>query len=66
MRNLYDPDLTQWLQLSGEYIGRVRPADERVDWILFLFEQIKPFVSAEEYQALLDSVQTALQAQKQA
>lgn len=65
MRNLYDPDLTQWLQLSGEYIGRVRPADERVDWILFLFEQIKPFVSAEEYQALLDSVQTALQAQGQ-
>lgn len=66
MSKLYDPDLTQWLQLSGEYIGRVRPADERVDWILFLFEQIKPFVSAEEYQALLDSVQTALQAQKQA
>ena len=66
MRNLYDPELTQWLQLSGEYIGRVRPAAERVDWILFLFEQIKPFVSAEEYQALLDDVQTALQAQKQA
>lgn len=66
MRDLYDPELTQWLQLSGEYIGRVRPADERVDWILFLFEQIKPFVAAEEYQALLDAVQTALQAQKQA
>ena len=66
MRDLYDPELTQWLQLSGEYIGRVRPADERVDWILFLFEQIKPFVSTEEYQALLDAVQTALQAQKQA
>ena len=64
MSKLYDPDLTQWLQLSGEYIGRVRPAAERVDWILFLFEQIKPFVSAEEYQALLDDVQTALQAQK--
>ena len=66
MRNLYDPELTQWLQRSGEYIGRVRPADERVDWILFLFEQIKPFVSTEEYQALLDAIQTALQAQKQA
>lgn len=25
---LYDQNLTQWLQLSGEYIGRVRPADE--------------------------------------
>ena len=22
---LYDQNLTQWLQLSGEYIGRVRP-----------------------------------------
>ena len=21
MTQLYDPDLTQWLQLSGEYIG---------------------------------------------
>ncbi|HHY57996.1 MAG TPA: hypothetical protein GYA08_21475 [Chloroflexi bacterium] len=66
MSNLYDPDLTQWLQLSGEYIGRVRPAAERVEWILFFFEQIKPFVSAEEYRALLDAVQAALQAQKQA
>lgn len=66
MSKLYDPDLTSWLQLSGEYIGRVRPAAERVEWIIFFFEQIKPFLSKEEYQALLDAVQTAFQAQKQA
>lgn len=66
MRNLYDPELTQWLQLSGEYIARVRPADERVDWIIFFFEQIKPFLTAEEYQTLLGAVQAALETQKQA
>lgn len=60
MANLYDPELTQWLQLSGEYIGHVRPADERVGWILFLFEQIKPFMAAEEYQAFVDDVLKAL------
>ena len=64
MSTLYDPDLTQWLQLSGEYIGRVRPANERVDWLLFLFEQIKPFLSEAEYQELLAQVQQALQAQR--
>jgi|GEM_PF-1852821 len=57
---LYDPDLTQWLQLSGEYIGRVRPAAERVDWMLFLCEQIKPFLPPEEYRQFLGEVQQAL------
>jgi hypothetical protein len=61
---LYDPDLTQWLQLSGEYIGRVRPPTERVDWVLFFFDQIKPFLSEAEYQQLLVDVQKALQAQQ--
>ena len=64
MSALYDPDLTQWLQLSGEYIGHVRPANERVDWLLFLFEQIKPFLSEAEYQELLAQVQQALHAQR--
>lgn len=64
MSTLYDPDLTQWLQLSGEYIGRVRPADERVAWVMFLFEQIKPFVTPEEYQAFLASVQEAIAAER--
>jgi hypothetical protein len=63
MANLYDPDLTQWLQLSGEYIGRVRPAGERSAWILFLFEQIKPFLSSEEYQALVSEVGQTLERQ---
>ncbi len=63
MANLYDPDLTQWLQLSGEYIGHVRPAGERSAWVMFLFEQIKPFLSAEEYQALVSEVGQALERQ---
>ncbi len=63
MANLYDPDLTQWLQLSGEYIGHVRPANERSAWIMFLFEQIQPFLTAEEYQALVSEVALALEEQ---
>ncbi len=64
MSTLYDPDLTQWLQLSGEYIARIRPAAERADWVLFLFEQIKPFLSEAEYQELLAQVQQAIEAQR--
>lgn len=65
MSTLYDPDLTQWLQRSGEYIGRVRPVDERTRWVMFLFEQIKPFLAPEEYQAFLASVQEAIAAERQ-
>ena len=47
MANLYDPDLTQWLQLSGEYIANVRPAEERSQWVMFLLDEVKAFLSAE-------------------
>ena len=60
MSQLYDPDLTQWLQLSGEYIAKVRPAEERIDWIMFLLAEIKAFLSADEYAALLSGFQSAV------
>jgi hypothetical protein len=57
---LYDQNLTQWLQLSGEYIGRVRPPNERVAWLEFLLSEIRQFVPPAEYKAFLDELQAAL------
>ena len=62
MSQLYDPDLTQWLQLSGEYIAKVRPAEERVDWVMFLLAEIKALLSADEYATLLNELQSAIDA----
>ena len=61
MAELYDQNLVQWLQFSGEYIGRVRPADERTAWIMFLLDQVQPFLTAKEYSALLSEVQASIQ-----
>jgi hypothetical protein len=60
MSNLYDPDLTQWLQLSGEYIARVRPAEERTDWIRFLLAEIKAQLPPEEYCDLLRKLDASI------
>jgi hypothetical protein len=57
---LYDQNLTQWLQLSGEYIGRVRPADERIAWMEFLLDEIRPFVPPAEYATFLAELQQAI------
>jgi len=48
------------LQLSGEYIGRVRPADERVAWMEFLLDEIRPFVPPAEYNQFLGELQEAI------
>ena len=63
MSQLYDPDLTQWLQLSGEYIGHLRPAEERADWILFLTDEVKAFLPPDEYSAFLREVHNKIDAQ---
>ena len=63
MKELYDHQLTEWLQLSGEYIARIRPDDERCAWIMFLLEQIKPFLSAAEYAQLLGEIKAAIDEQ---
>ena len=60
MKELYDPELTQWLQHSGEYIGRLRPAEERTGWILFLVEEVHNFLEPDEYVALLRDLQKAI------
>jgi hypothetical protein len=57
---LYDQNLTQWLQLSGEYIGRVRPSDERVAWMQFLLDEIRQFVPTVEYDTFLGELQQAI------
>jgi hypothetical protein len=57
---LYDQNLTQWLQMSGEYIGRVRPSDERVAWLLFLLDEIRQFVPPAEYNTFVSELQQAI------
>jgi hypothetical protein len=64
MTQLYDPDLTQWLQHSGEFIGRLRPADERAEWILFLVDEVKAFLAPEDYARLLEELQAGLAARR--
>ena len=59
---MYDPDLTQWLQLSGQNIVQNRPAAERIPWVLFLLDEMKAFLTPDEYSALLSGLQDALQA----
>ena len=59
----YEKDLVQWLQLSGEYIGRMDDhPDNRPDWILFLVDEVKGFISADEYAALLAQLSSAVSA----
>jgi hypothetical protein len=57
----YDSDLIQLLQLSGEYIGRLDDhSRQRADWILFLVDEIKGFISADEYAAMLAQLTSSL------
>jgi hypothetical protein len=57
----YEKDLIQWLQLSGETIGRMDDHPQlRADWILFLVDEVKEFLSAEEYQEMLAQLNDAL------
>lgn len=65
MTQLYDPDLIQWLQNSGEYIGRIRPADERAAWILLLIDEVRAFLTPEEYTELLDELARAIAMRQQ-
>ena len=58
----YDNDLIQTLQLSGEYIGRSDQVEKRADWILFLLDEVKAFISADEYAAMLEQLSSAVAA----
>ena len=62
MSALYDVELTPLLQNAGEYIVRLRPAEERIDWMIFLVDQIQPFLSAEEFDSFLHDLQRAVAA----
>ena len=57
----YEADLIQWLQLSGEYIGRMDDHSEtRADWILFLVDEVKGFITAAEYAAMLEQLDSSV------
>ena len=60
MSELYDAEVTPLLQNAGEYIGRGVPADQRVEWMLFLFDQIKPFLTEAEFAAFVAELREAL------
>jgi len=58
----YDNDLIQALQLSGEYIGRSDQPEKRAAWILFLIDEIKGLVSGDEYEAMLNQLESKVAA----
>jgi hypothetical protein len=60
MSELYDAEVTPLLQNAGEYIGRGVPADKRVDWMLFLIDQIKPFLTEAEFADFVREFREAL------
>lgn len=65
MSELYDPNLVQWLQLSGEHIVKLRPMEERAQWVEFLIKEIEAMLPAEEATALLDELQSAIDYRRQ-
>ena len=60
MSELYDVEVTPLLQNAGEYLGRGVPAEQRVAWMMFLLDQIKPFLTAEEFAAFVAELREAL------
>lgn len=60
MSDLYDVEVTPLLQNAGEYIGRGVPADTRVEWMMFLLDQIKPFLTEVEFAAFVAELREAL------
>ena len=60
MSELYDVEVTPLLQNAGEYIGRGVPAEQRVDWMMFLIDQIKPFLTEAEFAAFVHEFREAL------
>lgn len=57
MSELYDPNLVQWLQLSGEHIVKLRPLEERAQWVEFLIKEIEAMLPADEATAVLVELQ---------
>jgi len=57
---LYDVEVTPLLQNAGEYIGRGVSADTRVEWMMFLIDQIKPFLTEAEFADFVREFRAAL------
>ena len=60
----YDNDLIQTLQLSGEYIGRSDHPEKYAQWVLFLIDEVKGFISDDEYKAMVNQLSVNLEALK--
>ena len=58
-QGVYDPTLTEWLQSSAEYIAN-KPKGERVDWILFLLNELSSLLSAQDYANLMQALNEAI------
>ena len=59
-QELYDTNLMQWLQLSGEHIVQIRPAHERVLWVEFLIKEVESLLPPKDTVALLTELQGAI------
>jgi hypothetical protein len=57
---LYDTNLVQWLQLSGEHIVQIRPAHERVVWVEFLIKEVESLLPPQDTVTLLTELQGAI------
>jgi hypothetical protein len=58
-QGVYDPTLTEWLQSSAEYIAN-KPKGQQVDWILFLLDELKSVLAAQDYADLLQALSEAI------
>jgi len=52
----YDHTITEMLQTAAELIG-LKPKEEQVLWVLFLLEEMKAFLSKQDYVDLLAGIQ---------
>ncbi len=64
--SLYDPELTPLLQMSGEHIGQYPTAEERLAWTMFLLDEVKQFLSADEYADYLRGIKREVEARQPA
>lgn len=60
MTQLYDVELTPLIQNVGEYVGRAVAPETRVEWMMFLIDEIKPFLGEEEFAAFVRDLRAAL------
>jgi len=55
----YDHTITEMLQTAAELIG-LKPKEEQVQWVLFLLQEMKSFLTKQDYKDLLTGIQEGI------